>query len=286
MLAGLGLLPARRGGTARDVTAQLERAAACGFFLERRGRRLARGFVLLGAGLGQRLVQRAFGLRRCLRVGNDRWWDRSGFLRGRSNSLRGFRGGFLGFLFLLGLSLLGLILLLGDVFLLLGDQCGTLARLFLPRREFRCGHDRLRRCGFFRRRRRLCTIALDENALLPHLDLDRARTPGAVRRLDFGGLLAREGDLLFQLEPAVLLAEVVEQACLVLLGKLVAFLLAADAGCRELLQQDAGRHLQFGREFLDRGQGHIFLRALAMLGGLVPRWRRFHCLRTSARVPS
>ena len=289
MLAGLRLLPATGGGTAGHVAAQLERATTRGLFLERRRGRLARWLVLFGAGLGQRLVQRAFGLRCRFRIGDDRRRRGRGFFRCRCDRFGRLGGGFLGLLFLLGLPLLRLILLLLHIFLLLGDQCRALARFFFARGEFRRRDDRLARRGFFHGRRGLGAVALDEHALLAHFDLDRARASRAVRRLDFGRLLARERNLLFQLHPAVLLAQVVEQSCLVLLGELVAFLLAADAGSGQLLEQDARRHFQFGREFLDRGQGHVFLRALARLlklGGLVPRFRRFQYFRTSGRAPS
>jgi hypothetical protein len=61
-------------------------------------------------------------------------------------------------------------------------------------------------------------VDLHEGALLAHLDLDRARLAGRVGLLDLGGLLARERDLLLLFLVAVHLAQVVEQARLVLLG--------------------------------------------------------------------
>ena len=61
--AHLRTAPARRGAGPARVAAQLERAPACGFFLEHLARRLlGRAFALL-ARLGGRPMQRAFGLR-------------------------------------------------------------------------------------------------------------------------------------------------------------------------------------------------------------------------------
>ena len=108
-------------------------------------------------------------------------------------------------------------------------------------RRLRCGFDHRRdgldrcRCRLDHRRGASSTtgaacdffLAPDQHALLAHLDLDRARLAGRVRRLDLRRLLARQRDPLLRLRrSAVLLAQVVEQARLVLLGELVAFLLA------------------------------------------------------------
>src|SRR5438876_1110670 len=131
---------------------------------------------------------------------------------------------------------------------------------------FRRRHHRLRRRRLFRRSRRFGAVALDEYAPLADLDLDRPRPAGAVRRLDLGSLLAGQRDLLLLILAAVLLAQIVEQPRLVLLGELVAFLLAGDARLGELLEQDARGHLQVSREFLDRCLGHDLSPAFVQCG--------------------
>src|SRR5690606_34340516 len=72
------------------------------------------------------------------------------------------------------LALATLFLLAGGELLLVDDRSGR------------------RRRGLGRRGR---AVALDEHALLAHLDLDRARLAGGVGLLDLGRLLARQGDL-------------------------------------------------------------------------------------------
>ena len=116
--------------------------------------------------------------------------------------------------------------------------------------------------------RRGLVLAADEDALLAHLDLDRAGLAARVRRADLGGLLARQRDLLLGVgRRAVLLAQVVEQARLVLLGQVVAEALAGDAGGRELLDERARGHPKFGRELFDRRLRHAASRNRAHRDG-------------------
>src|SRR6185295_14010084 len=92
-------------------------------------------------------------------------------------------------------------------------------------------------------------LAANEDALLAHLDLDRARFAALIGGLDLRRRLARQRDLLLGLGGgAVLLAQVVEQTGLVLLGELVAGLLDVDTGRGELLDERARRHLELGSE--------------------------------------
>ena len=94
-------------------------------------------------------------------------------------------------------------------------------------------------------------VDLDEGALLADLDLDGARLAGRVRLLDLGGLLAREGDLLFLFLVAVHLAQVVEQPRLVLLGDRVVTSLLLHARSLKLLEQEPDRKLQLRGELGD-----------------------------------
>src|SRR6185436_8125986 len=66
---------------------------------------------------------------------------------------------------------------------------------------------------------------------------------------------------------AVLLAQVVEETRLVLLGEVVAHLLRGDARRGELLDERPRRHLELGRELFDRRLRHA-------LNLLVTRARR------------
>ena len=186
--------------------------------------------------LGRRL--RGGGLRRLCRLRSLGGFRSGGFgLGGR------LRRGFLGLALLLRLALDHLLLLLLHLFLLARDQLLRLLLLRFARGEL-LGADDRRGDGLHRllgRRRRLGLVALDEHALLAHLDLDRARLARGAGRLDLGRLLARERDLLLRLAGgAVLLLQVLEQLGLVLLGQVVAFLLAGDARLAELLQQRPG----------------------------------------------
>src|SRR5207237_3868296 len=102
--------------------------------------------------------------------------------------------------------------LLRKLFLLLAHQFGLGARLFLAAAQFgllRSGSG----SGLLLGRG---IVALDERALLAHLDLDRAGLAARVRLLDLAGRLAGQRDLL-ALAPvrAVRGAQVVEQPLLV-----------------------------------------------------------------------
>src|SRR5450759_906714 len=141
-------------------------------------------------------------------------------------------------------------------FLLLRRQRRCRPRLFRARRDFRRSNNRLRRRRFLGCGRGFGAVTLDENALLAHLDLDRACAPGAVGGLDLGRRFARQRDLFLRCQAAVLLAQIVQQTGLVLLGELVALLLAGNARGGELLQQRARGHFHFGRELLYCRQSH------------------------------
>src|SRR5690606_40746524 len=63
------------------------------------------------------------------------------------------------------------------------------------------------------------SIALDEDALLAHFDLNGARLPGAVSLLDLGRLPARERNSILRLSGAVRLPKVLEKTRLVGFGQ-------------------------------------------------------------------
>ena len=293
LLAALRLLPTCPAG---DVAAaKFKGAPTRGLFLKCSRGGLPRGFVLLGARLRDGLVQRAlFRLHGGLGFGDGSDSFRS-FCRGSRflGCLRRYLGrGLLGVFFFFRLASFRLFLLLLRVFLLLRHQHRRLARLFLARRDFGRGNHRLRRRRFLGCRRGIGAVTLDENALLAHLDLDRARTSGAVGGLDFGGRFAGEGDLFLRFQAAVLLAQIVQQTSLVLLGELVALLLAGNARGGELLQQRARGHFHFGRELLYRRQSHrvspaVLARSCLKLPEVPkPPTPRAPHLQTSARAPS
>ena len=86
-------------------------------------------------------------------------------------------------------------------------------------------------------------VALDEGALLAHLDLDRARLAAGIGLLDLAGRLARQRDLLaLGTAGAVRGAQEVEQALLVGLGqRVVGRLLRTPADCSCSSSAAAGR---------------------------------------------
>ena len=180
--------------------------------------------------------------------------------------------GLLGALGLLALARFGFLAqaaLLDQLFLLAADQLGLAARLFLAARELglvdarrgglgngrrRSVGDRLHRLG----RGRMSLVALDEGALLAHLDLDRARTAGGVGLLDLGGRLLGQRDLLaLGVDRAVAGLQEAEQALLVGLGERVGDGSLGHARALELVKQDFGRLLELVRELGDSGTGHI-----------------------------
>ena len=95
----------------------------------------------------------------------------------------------------LGLALLFLFAqpaLFCQLFFLPTQKLGLAAGLFLAPAQFVLIHGGGGRCLDHAG----ALVALDEHALLAHLDLNRARTPGGVGLLDLAGALARERDLL------------------------------------------------------------------------------------------
>ena len=153
----------------------------CRFFasLELRGGAGGGGVGRLLGGLG--LVGRRLHLFLLLR----------GHMRGRA--LIGFA--------LAPLAFLAQAALLGQVFLLAADQLGLPACLFLAARQFGlvdAGRRRRLHLGLGRldHGRVAAFVALDEGALLAHLDLDGARLAGRVGLLDLAGGFLHQGDLL------------------------------------------------------------------------------------------
>src|SRR5207245_9773638 len=119
-----------------------------------------------------------------------------------------------------GFLLFALTAALGQLFFLAAQQLGlavglVLAALQLGVVDHRCGRRGLLGSGRF--------VALDEDALLAHLDLDGARLAGSIGLLDLAGGFARERDLLALTAAARAMrrAQEVEQAFLVRLGQRV-----------------------------------------------------------------
>src|SRR5205085_8620033 len=131
--------------------------------------------------------------------------------------------------------LLALAALFLELGFLLAQQLGLGLGLQLATLEFgvvdRRRGGRLGRAG--------TVVALDEGALLAHLDLDRARLAARIGLLDLAGRLARERDLLALAGRggAVCRSQVVEQARLVALGERIVGRSLADAGRLQLLEQ-------------------------------------------------
>ena len=151
------------------------------------------------------------------------------------------------------------------------------------------------RDGVLGRRRDL--VALDEGALLAHLDLDRARLAARVGLLDLARRLARQRDLLALAARggAVRGAQVVEQARLVALGDRVAGRRLADAGRLQLLEQRRGRAIELGGELGDGCRCHrclypcvvVSCAALArsrptLAAASAAAWAAFSCAAASA----
>src|SRR5207248_1319603 len=267
MSTALRAAPCGRRRAAGNITAELQRAPSRRFFLEHLARRFLDRLLALLAGLRGGTMERSFGFLR----GRRRWLRGRGgrcrFCRFRGLRFGGdFGGGFLGFAFFFRFALDRRFLLLLQIFLLARDQFVRFALLGFARRDF-LGRDdrRRRRLGRFfddRRRNGLSDffVTAHEHALLAHFDLDRARLAGRIGRLDLRCLPARERDSLLAVASCtVLLAQVIEQARLVLLGEPVSFALAGDARRCELLQQRAGGHFQLSRECFDRCLRHSAL---------------------------
>jgi hypothetical protein len=141
--------------------------------------------------------------------------------------------------------------LLGELFFLLAQQLGLGAGFVLAAAQLvvvrlRCG-------GFVGVR----FVALDERALLAHLDLDGAGLAAGIGLLDLAGRLAGQRDLL-ALAPrgTVRGTQVVEQPLLVGLGQRVIGGRLGDACRLELLEQCRGRAVELGGELGDGGHSH------------------------------
>ena len=104
---------------------------------------------------------------------------------------------------------------------------------------------------------KLGRIALDEDPLLAHLDLNGARLAHGVGFLDFAGLLARQRDLVLRFDRAVRLAQVLEQPRLVLFRQGIVGNALFNSGRAQLLEQYRGRNLQFACKLGDAGQCHV-----------------------------
>src|SRR3954470_15713993 len=153
---------------------------------------------------------------------------------------------------LLGLALLALVPLAQLRRLQLGElllaSCLFFSELLFLRIDGGRGR-RGRRClGRDRRGGDLRRVALDEHALLAHLDLNRAVLAGGVGLLDLARLPAGQRDLVLRLDRAVRLAQVLEEARLVLLRERVVGQALVDAGRAQLLEQHGGRNLKLARE--------------------------------------
>ncbi len=140
------------------------------------------------------------------------------------------------------------------------DQLGGTARLFFTLGALRGVDDRDR--GLRGRRFGLgrgALVALHEDALLAHLDLDRARLAGAVGLLDRRRLLARDRDLLLldAVAGAMGAPQRIEQASLVFLAEVVAVGRLAHAGSAQLLEQPIGREMQLRRKLGHCSACHI-----------------------------
>ena len=110
--------------------------------------------------------------------------------------------------------------------------------------------------------------ALDEDALLAHLDLDRARLARRVRLLDLGGGLARQRDLLaLAAAGSVGAAQELEQPLLVGVGQRVLGRLLGHASRCQLLDQRCGRALELLGKLCDGSDGHGSLFSLGATTG-------------------
>jgi len=156
---------------------------------------------------------------------------------------------------------------LGQFGLLHADGFGLGAGFFLA--ALQVGFLGRRACGHLRPGRRV--VALDEDALLAHLDLDRARLTAGIGLLDLGRRLLRQRDLLaLGAGGAVRGTQELQQALLVGLGQRVVERLLGDAGRMQLLQQGRGRAVELESELGDGGHGHVavFLGVFSKRSGL------------------
>jgi hypothetical protein len=173
-----------------------------------------------------------------------------------------------------GELLLAPLLLLSQLALLCVDACRRGGR----RRDDR-GRRGRRLLGSHGGRGDLVGVALHEDALLAHLHLHRAVLAGRVRFLDLARLLAGERDLVLRFGRAVRLAQVFEEARLVLLAERVGRHFLLHAGGAELLEQDRRGNLQLARKLGYAGLRHVMRTPCCWPAS--PR----HPVRTSAHAP-
>jgi hypothetical protein len=177
------------------------------------------------------------------------------FFGGLGGGLGRGLGGGLGGLARQSLLLLALPALFGQLFFLQADLLGLGACLFLAALQVEfvdAGAS-----GLFDRGRRV--VALDEDTLLAHLDLDRARLAAGIGLLDLAGALARQRDLLALAgrRRAMRGAKKLEQTFLVGLGQGVVGRALAQAGRLQLLEQRRRGAIELRGELGDGGHGHV-----------------------------
>lgn len=180
-----------------------------------------------------------------------------GLLRGfRLRRRRALRRGFLfrtatlglGRLFArtaLGFLALETLLTLAQFLRLLLEQLGLAARFFLAALQF--GFRLLVGLRLSLIGARLAhVVALDERALLAHLDLNGASLTRCVGLLDLRRVPASQRDLaLVAIGRTVRLAQMIEQTRLVRLRQRIVLARFLDARCLQLFEQHTSRHFQF-----------------------------------------
>lgn len=129
------------------------------------------------------------------------------------------------------------------------NRLGRLNGFVLSRRL----HHRLYNCRNFWR------ITLDQNTLLANLNLHSTRTSVRICRLDFGSLLAGQGNFVFRLIFAMRTAKIFEQTGLILIGQRIAATGLTDTSTHQLLKQRLLRHFEFNSKLRNSCCGHDFL---------------------------
>jgi hypothetical protein len=174
--------------------------------------------------------------------------------------------GLFGLLAFAGFGFFAQTALLDQLFFLAADQLGLAARVFLAASQFGlvdvgCGGRSGRSLGSLLcvlGRGRVAFIALDEGALLAHLDLNGAGAAGGVGLLDLAGRFLGQRDFLaLGLGGAMAGFEKAEQALLVSLSECIGECRFGHACALELVKQGFGSLLELVRELGDSGTGHI-----------------------------